>query len=107
MRQSVQERHDLIHRIWNFFDTIPFERMKPRQDVVDIGYCLPEEGRDYLVYLDKPGTVKIKLDAGARYTAQWINAQKTSETRPASAASAGTYETPAGGDDWLLRLRSR
>lgn len=107
MSEKIQERHDLIHRIWNFFETIPFERMKPRQDLIDNGYCLAEEGRDYLVYLDKPGTVKIKLDAGNKYTAQWINAQNTSETRPASATSPGTYETPAGGDDWLLRFRSK
>jgi hypothetical protein len=107
MSEKIQERHDLIRRIWNYFDTLPFERMKPRQDLVDNGYCLAEAGREYLVYLDKPGAVKIKLDSSARYTAQWINAQNTSESRPARPTSPGTYETPPGGDDWLLRLRRK
>ena len=102
---KVQERHDLIHRIWGFFDTLPFERMKPRQDLVDNGYCLADERREYVVYLDKPGAVTVKL-AGA-YNGQWINPQNTSDIRPARHVSPGRYETPKDGDDWLLRLRSK
>lgn len=105
LTQKVQERHDLIHRIWSFFNTLPFERMKPRQDLVDNGYCLAEEGREFLIYLDKPGAVTVQ--AKGNFQAQWINAQNTSDIRPASAASPGKYQTPEGGDDWLLRLRRK
>ena len=107
LAEKVQERHDVVRRVWDYFETVAFERMKPRQDLVDNGYCLAEEGRDYLVYLDKPGKVKLSLAAG-NYDAQWIDAQNTKQTVSASRVSAGvTLETPPRGDDWLLRVRRK
>lgn len=103
--EKVQDRHDLIRRIWDFFETLPFERMKPRQDLVDNGYCLAEEGREYLVYLDKAGKTTLKLPQGS-WKADWINAQDLRDVRSAGQIQPGQpLATPADGDDWLLRVR--
>ncbi len=103
--QKTQKRHDIIKRVWDFFETLPFWRMSPRQDLVDNGYCLAEPGRKYLVYLESPGKVIVKITPG-RYSALWIDAQNTTRT-----IDAGTIEepdslkSPPNGDDWLLYLK--
>ncbi|MBC7926743.1 MAG: hypothetical protein H7039_13895, partial [Bryobacteraceae bacterium] len=102
---KVQEWHDIIYGIWNYFETIPFERMKPRQDLVDNGYCLAEEGREYLIYLDRPGSVTPKLSSGS-WKAEWINAQNLKQVKDGGTVLSGKpMQTPEGGDDWLLRVR--
>jgi hypothetical protein len=107
MTDKVQVWHDIIRKIWDFMETVPFERMKPRQDLVDSGYCLAEDAREYLIYLPERGRVNVKLGAGS-YLAEWINGQDTSDIRPAGAISATqSIETPPDGDDWLLRLRNK
>lgn len=102
--QRVQARHDAIRSVWDFFETIPFWQMRPRQDRVDHGYCLANPGQRYLVYLENPGSVTVQTDEGP-YAVEWINAQNTKDVR-----SAGTVESPqrltspSDGDDWLLSL---
>jgi hypothetical protein len=104
LSQRVQARHDIIKGVWDFFDRIPFWRMKPRQDLVDNGYCLAEPGRMYLVYLEQPGTVTVDVTEGS-YRVKWINAR-----RPADAREAGIIDgrrdltSPQEEDDWLLSL---
>jgi len=104
--ERVQPRHDAIRKVWDFFETVPFHRMKPRQDLVDNGYCLAEPGVQYLVYLDGPGAVSVAIEGGP-YAVRWVNAADTSDVRDGGATSTGdNLTTPSGGDDWLLRLSS-
>ena len=99
-----QPRHDIIKKVWDFFETIPFYRMRPRQDLVSMGYCLAEEGARYLVYLDSGGSVDATIGDG-QYSVQWINAQNTSDQRAGKPTSDGRNLTsPGDGDDWLLYL---
>jgi hypothetical protein len=103
--ERVQKRHDIMKSVWDFFDSVPFWRMKPRQDLVDNGYCLAEEGAHYLVYLDSPGAVNVAVNGGA-YRVRWINAQRTADVRDGGETRDGkNMRTPEGGDDWLLELR--
>jgi hypothetical protein len=106
LSDKVQARHDAIQLVWDYMETIPYWRMKPRQDLVDNGYCLAEEGRTYVVYLDAPGTVNVKVRGGP-YRIRWVNARKPSDKREAETTTDGRgLQTPAGGDDWLLELRA-
>lgn len=100
----VQERHDTLRHIWDFFETIPYYEMTPRPELVDRGYCLAAPGRSYLVYLDEPGLVNVAV-AEAEYKVRWINAQRTSDVRPGGITANGRdLRPPVGGDDWLLYL---
>lgn len=102
LEDRVQSRHDIIKKVWDFFETLPFYRMGPRQDLVDNGFCLAEPGVRYLVYLEKPGEVALKAEPGP-YRAEWIDAQDTSTRHPLGVIEpAEPLQTPAGGDDWLL-----
>jgi hypothetical protein len=107
LTEKVQVRHDVLRKVWDFFETIPFGRMQPRQDLVDNGYCLAEPGRQYLVYLERPGSVRVAVEAGP-YDIRWINAQDTNDVRQAGVMeSGGPLASPQEGDDWLLYLTHR
>jgi hypothetical protein len=69
-----QPRHDVIRRVWDTFEALPYHRLKPRQDLVNAGFCLAATGREYLVYLDQPQAVDVKLDGGP-YAVEWLNAR--------------------------------
>ncbi len=101
-----QGRHDIVRKVWDFFESVAFWRMRPRQDLVSNGFCLAEEGEEYLVYLETPGAVSVKVAEGT-YTVQWINAQDTSDRRSAGTTTSGdNLRSPTEGEDWLLRLVS-
>ncbi|MBN2128315.1 MAG: DUF5060 domain-containing protein [Sedimentisphaerales bacterium] len=102
--RKIQQRHDVIKKVWDFFEKVPFHRMKPRQDLVDKGYCLADEGKEYLVYLERSHTVSVKIDGGP-CKVTWINAQDTTDRRDDGSTESGQdLKPPAGADDWLLHL---
>ena len=99
-----QAGHDVVRKVWDFFETIPFCQMRPDQQNVDRGFCLSREGQYYLVYLPDGGSVNVSLKTG-RYNVTWINAQNTSDRRSAGTAEGGkNLSVPNEGDDWLLFL---
>jgi hypothetical protein len=78
--------------------------MKPRQDLVDNGFCLAEPGRQYLVYLDSPGTVNVRVSGGT-YRVRWINARNTSDMHDGGTTTTGQrLVSPQDADDSLLYL---
>jgi hypothetical protein len=104
LAQRVQSRHDIVKRVWDFFETIPFYTMSPRQDLVTTGYCLAAVGQRYLVYLPSRTTVSVAVASGP-YTVEWINAQNPADRRAGGTTSTGQNLTPpTDGDDWALYL---
>jgi hypothetical protein len=104
LTEKIQSRHDIIKKVWDFYEGIEFYRMSPHQELVDNGYCLADPGREYLVYLEAKGTVSVAVTNGP-FQVQWINAQNTADRRPGPATASGlALASPADGDDWLLRL---
>ncbi len=102
--QRVQERHDLIHDVWDFFASKPYFRMKPRQDLVENGYCLAEEGRYYLIYAEGNRPFGLKLIPG-RYLGQWIDPMDLSEARDIETFNEKAVPVPPEPErDWLLYL---
>ncbi|MFH1881612.1 MAG: hypothetical protein ABIL62_02715 [Planctomycetota bacterium] len=71
---------NIVRKVWDFFETIPFYRMSPNQQIVDNGFCLAEQGKQYLVYLPDGGVVNVVVKAGP-YKVIWIDAQNTSDRR--------------------------
>ena len=103
---KIQSRHDIIKRVWDFFEPFQLYRMSPHQDLVNNGFCLADPGREYLVYLESRGTVNVAVSNGP-FQVEWINAQNTLDRRTAPATSTGQgLASPTDGDDWLLHLVS-
>jgi hypothetical protein len=99
-----QANHDIVRKVWDFFETIPFHRMRPSPKTTDTGFCLADKGRRYLVYLDKGAAVNVSVRSG-RYRVIWIDARDTSDRRHAGTTNDGrNLSAPNAGDDWLLLL---
>jgi len=48
--------------------------MRPDEDVSSTGYCLAQEGREYIVYAEQQRDFEVNgLLAGSRYRYEWIN----------------------------------
>src|SRR4051812_121320 len=101
---KIQSRHDIIKRVWDFFEVQRFYQMSPRQDLVNNGWCLADPGREYLVYLQSRGSVNVVVTNGP-YQVEWFNAQNTQDKRTATATTNGlNLVSPTDGDDWMLHL---
>jgi hypothetical protein len=100
---AKQERHDVLRRVWDFFETTPFYRMKPAQELVDRGFCLAEPGREYLAYLPEGGTINVQVAEGP-YRVMWVNARNPEETREAGSTRNGQGLKSPDNEDWFLRL---
>jgi hypothetical protein len=104
LADKIQSRHDIIKKVWDFFDTVAFYRLSPRQDLVSAGYCLALPGTEYLVYLESKGTVNVAVTGGP-YKVEWVNAQNTADKRAGGTTTTGAGLTsPTDGDDWLVHL---
>lgn len=106
LRERAQRFHDILKRIWDFMESLPFERFVPAYDAADVPVCLAEPNRQYLFYLCDGGQIALNLPDPGSYRAQWIDAQDTARRFAARAApgDARRFAAPTGGDDWLLHL---
>jgi CubicO group peptidase (beta-lactamase class C family) len=99
-----QVRHDIVKRVWDFFETIEFWKMSPRPDLTSNGYCLAKVGEEYLVYRPGKGSITVNITGGS-YHVTWINAQNTSERINGGITTNGQkLSTPGHGDDWFCHL---
>jgi len=100
---AIDSRHAIIHQVWDTFAALPWPRMKPRPDLVNTGYCLADPGHGYLVYLEEPATVQVKIRRGT-YKVEWINARQPVRFLLAGKTSNGRGLRPPGAGDWILKL---
>lgn len=101
-----QKKHDEIHKVWRFFESIPWYKLTPAPELVDNGYCLADPGNYYLIYLEKPGIVNVVLKPGL-YEKVWINASNPNDRRAIGSAGSGkALSAPPGGNDWFLLLKN-
>ena len=103
---KIQSRHDIIRKVWDFFETEPFWQMTPRPDLVSTGWCLANPGHEYLVYLQSTGRVSITVTGGP-FKVEWINATNTADRHPAADTTTGlNLASPTNGVDWLVHLET-
>jgi hypothetical protein len=102
-----QDRHDIVRRVWDFFETAAYWELTPRPDLVSHGWCLADAGRRYLVYIANPLPVDVLVEtAGEReYSCTWIDASDTTRRTDGGTTRDGRNLTPpAGADDSFLEL---
>jgi hypothetical protein len=102
LAERKQEWHDIIKKVWDFFETIPFQRMSPSAALCDNGYCMAENGSMYLAYLPEGGQVNINT-TGGNYHGVWIKGSDTSVKIETGLTTGRGIEAPTS-DDWLLLL---
>jgi hypothetical protein len=106
-----QEWHDAIKGAWDWFESVPFYRMKPGRNLASNGYALAEEGVRYAIYIPD-GKKEVELDlrhSKGKYTLRWYN-PVSMEYAGASREVSGGQPTDLGkppGDpshDWIALL---
>lgn len=105
-----QPRHEIVKRVWDTLAPLPWGRTTPRPDLVATtpggphAFCLADPGRSYLVYLEAPTTVSVRVEGGP-YQVEWIDAQNSTVRQRATPTGDGAnLVPPPGGDDWILVL---
>lgn len=105
LAQVNQSKHDVVRKVSDWFESIPFNQMTVRQDVVRAGFCLANEGVEYYVYLDTIGKIDFFLDYPYNFRSEWINAKDPEDKRLGPVVSKNTiFESPTDGDDWILHV---
>jgi hypothetical protein len=95
------ERHNAIRAVWDFFEGVPFQRMRPDRTAVDVGFCLSEKGRRYLCYLEAGGSVRLSLPEGS-WRGVWIKAAKPDVRSSVAVVPGASIAAPTDTDDWFL-----
>ena len=99
-----QARHDIVKKVWDYFESIKVWKMSPSPDLTSAGFCLAKVGEEYVVYMPNKGNVNIQIDGGP-YQVTWINAQDTGERINGGKTTNGqNLSTPEHGDDWFCHL---
>ncbi len=105
LNECNQHRHDVIRKVWDWFETIPFHQMTNRQDLVNHGFCLAKEGQEYYVYLDTVGKIELTPDFKYPLYSEWINAKNPADKRSGpNIHKKMVLESPTDGDDWILHV---
>lgn len=99
-----QDKHEIVKKAWDWFETIPFHQMTTRQDVMrGNSFCLANEGVEYYVYFESTGKDQIHLDYPYFFETEWINAKDPTDIRKGEKINKRTdIETPKDGDDWIF-----
>lgn len=74
-----------------FANRVDLKRMLPRPDLASSGYCLADEGREYLIYTPREGRVAVDLSrAAGEFATEWFD--------PVSGASSAGGTIPGGAE---------
>ena len=103
-----QEWHDAIKGVWDWLDSLPFYRLKPRRDLARNGFALAEEGILYAVYIPE-GNQEVTLDlsdARGSYTLHWydpVSLEYSGDGQKISAGQPTMLGRPPGdlSQDWI------
>ncbi|NKB72011.1 MAG: DUF5060 domain-containing protein [Candidatus Latescibacteria bacterium] len=95
-----QDRHDILRRVWDLCQVLPYHQLRPRSQVVEGGIALGDDHR-LLVYVETPA--QLTLPSGP-WEGTWIDPRQPLDRTPCGAVQSGPLQPPTN-DDWLLYLR--
>ncbi len=103
--QRNQSKHEIVKKVWDFMESIPFYEMSPAQGISSSGYCLAKTGSRYLVYLPSGGSVNVSTPGGTTYNGVWISGSNTNTRQNIPGTTTGNnLSAPNIPGDWLLYL---
>lgn len=99
-------KHEIAKEIWDWFQTIPFHQMTPRQDLVlSGGYCLADEGVEYYVFAPEGKSFQLFLDFPYKLQTEWISSANFKEIKKGLLVNSTTeFHPPKDGKDWILHV---
>ncbi|MBE0654495.1 MAG: PKD domain-containing protein, partial [Bacteroidales bacterium] len=95
-----------------FKEYLPYENMKPGDELVSEGWCFYRQNGIYAVYLKDGGSTGIELPAGS-YTLHWFDPREGGSLQTTAiktlngGGNVNTGPPPSGQDsDWVILIRS-
>ncbi len=99
-----QDKHEIIKKVWDFFESIPFYELTPSPLRSTTGYTLANQGKTYLTYLPNGGEVSVNTKPGY-YSGTWIKGTDTSVRINTGPTDGRNLRAPSD-EDWLLYLQA-
>jgi len=86
---------------------VDLARTTPQGDLASTGYCLADDGREYLIYQPEGGRFSARLPAGT-YRAAWYDCSRAEQSPPRKvrAPGGGVRLAPPFEGDVLLHLKA-
>ena len=100
-----QEWHDLMHRVWDLFDSTAYYLMDPAPDLVSNGFCLANPGNMYMVYLPDGGQVEVALNRDLPFEVTWLDTGNMKDRVPGGITWGKTRFTSPREGEWMLVLQ--
>lgn len=103
LSEKHQDKHEIIFKVWNFFESIPFYQLTPQQNISDTGFSMAASGEIYLTYLPIGGTVTVKLLTG-NFKGYWIKGADTNLRIDIGRTDGKNLVAPTL-EDWFLLIQ--
>lgn len=104
LAERHQDKHEIVKKVWDFFESILFYELTPSPNASNNGYSLSKPGETYLTYLPYGGEVTLITKPG-NYHGVWIKGSDTNVRVNIGITKGQNLHAPSG-DDWLLYLRT-
>lgn len=104
MERLHQNWHDIMHKIWDLFDTTDFYQMNPANEMVSAGFCLADQQNKFIIYLPEGNPVDVKTISDIPYVISWLNAENLTDWHEGGETLTGKSITPPAPGEWLLFL---
>lgn len=92
----------------NFFKTVEFWKMSPKNSLVNSGYTLANIGKEYVVYLPSGGSTIINLSsANNKLSVVWYNPRAgTYQGQTTTQGGASKTFTAPDTNDWVMHIKT-
>jgi hypothetical protein len=94
------EIHDILHNVWDIFDSLPFEDLAPAPWLAEGAFCLSDGKAKTLFYSPDGKPFRINIPVPLR--GQWINPRSKQRITADIAGNNSGKATPPDTNDWLL-----
>jgi hypothetical protein len=97
-----------LKNIRSFFESIPFSRMKPSDELCSRGYCLSIPGEICVLYLPDGGSADIDLKdfKNRKITGKWYDPVSGAWQSSFSLKTGiNTVKAPSEGKDWVFMVK--
>ena len=104
LAERHQDKHEIVKKVWDFFESIPFYELTPAQNLANNGFTIAKPGKTYLTYLPSGGEVTVNAKPG-NYLGVWIKGSDIN-VRVNIGITDGQNLVAPSADDWLLYLQT-
>lgn len=96
----------IIQSVQLFAQRLQLEHLSPHRELVSVGLCLADAGREYVIYLPHGGSVAVDLSSvSGNFAVTWYNPRTCRDERKSQVDGDGKRTlTAPDSRDWVVHL---